>query len=445
MPEKSGYRLTCCMAVTLAGRGFGHLPIGIARQVTSSSLMMLLAAATASIGALVFPFPTSAQTEKILYSFPKEEYAHPAPGNLLYSNGALFGTVTGSNGARPCCGEVFEIFQSDSSWKFHSIYKFIQGSGGHRPSDGLVQDATGDLYGTTFSGGTHHRGTVFQLQNSQGTWAPEFIWNFSKKVRQGSYPSGHLVIDNNGALYGEAGGGSVQDPGVIFELSQSGGMWTETVLHKFKGGRDGSGPYGGLLMDSAGSLWGVTASGGGSCENPCGTVFHLVQSEGVWNETVVHRFGKGSDGADPLGALIEDANGNLYGTTFAGGEFSSGTIFEISPANDGGWTEMVLHDFCSKSGCADGGEPGAGLTWGPNGSTLYGTAGCGGNSCGNGVVFSLTNSGGVWSETVVHSFQGEGDGILPLGAVTVDDKGNLFGTTFEGGQYDLGTIWEIIP
>ncbi|HLY06825.1 MAG TPA: choice-of-anchor tandem repeat GloVer-containing protein [Rhizomicrobium sp.] len=392
---------------------------------------------------LSLPISAPAQTETVLYNFSNGRDAYPEE-SLLFASSGLFGTVGGVKGDKYCCGEVFELTQSGGSWIFERVYKFNRQSGGQEPSDGLVKDATGSLYGTTLYGGTQHGGTLFQLQNSDGTWVANFIWQFRKNGRGGNYPGGNLVVDANGSLYGEADGGS-HAAGVVFELSQSNGSWTDTVLHNFKGTGDGSGPNGGLLMDGPGSLWGVTSHGGGACD--CGTMFHLVSSAGVWTNNVVHRFGNGSDGESPNGPLTEDSKGVFYGTTAGGGDYGFGAVFETLPDKGGGWKEKVIYSFRGHGAAA---TPLAGLSWGLDNHTLYGTTEVGGDeTCGGGsgcgTVFSLRNSSGVWSEATVYNFKGRPDGIGPYSQVTVDESGNLYGTTLDGGTYGYGTIWEITP
>lgn len=386
-----------------------------------------------------------AQTEVILYSFSSANDTYPE--YLLLSDGSLFGTTIGSSGAHDCCGNVYELAQLQGVWTFASLYEFKHSSGGKLPNPGLAQDGAGMLYGTTYGGGTYRRGTVFELSDTGGT--PDFIWNFEGGKHFGGVRpvKGNLVMDATGSIYGEAGGGT-HKLGVIFELTRVGGTWTETALYSFKGGADGAAPIGGLLMDAPGSLWGVTEAGGASCD--CGTVFHLVESAGVWTEKVTHRFDKAENGEIPLGALIEDTSGNFYGTTGSGGAYGHGVAFELLHTKKGGWREKVLYSFCVTTGCPDGADPVAGLAWGPSYNTIYGTTEAGGiTNCGGGAgcgtVFSLSNSSGVWSEAVVYSFQGRPDGVGPFGPVVVDGSGNLYGATTSGGTYNFGTIWEITP
>ena len=208
------------------------------------------------------------------------------------------------------------------------------------------------------------------------------------------------------------------------------GKWTETILHAFTGGVDGVEPYAGLLRDKSGALYGTTS--GGTSNN--GTVFELKKSNGVWTKTVPYTFMGGNDGGYPLGILIEDSSGNLYGTTYGSGVFGYGTVFELSQSG-GVWTEQTLYGF---TGGADGGEPSGGLHWDGNYNTLVGTTQ-------DGTVFKLNKSGGVWNESTLHTFGSGNDGLEPAGQIVRDSHGNLYGTTVRGGTYGNGTIWEITP
>ena len=271
------------------------------------------------------------------------------------------------------------------------------------------------------------------------------------------------------------------------------------VLHHFNGG-DGAGPYGGVILDHLGNLYGTTAGGGtGHCGlYNCGTVFQLApHANGDWTETILHSFlgGKG-DGSDPWSSLIFDPVGNLYGTTLGGGTYFGGVIFELAPGNSGWtehilysfgargndayapsaglvmdnlgnlygtghaafelirgsdrWSEKVLHHFCSWPDCRDGGGPFAGLILDAAGN-LYGTTLGGGSQCGSsgcGTVYELTPTPrGRWKETVLHAFDNNGkDGVTPgNGALIMDASGNLYGTTEVGGMFHYGTVFRLTP
>lgn len=237
---------------------------------------------------------------------------------------------------------------------------------------------------------------------------------------------------------------------VAFLLLVPASAGTAKVLYAFENGRDGAHPWGTLIFDSAGNLYGTTQNGGvTTCgqedERGCGTVFRLApKPDGTWKEHVLYRFAGEPDGADPYAGVTLDAAGNLYGTTAAGGTNGyGGTAFELSPVA-GGWTETLLHSFATHSG--DGEAPVAPLTIDKNGN-LYGTTYLGLNPCGYGTVFQLApNSQGGWSENNLHCFTGAGsDGTYPAAGVIFDGTGNLYSTTYIGGANDNGTVFQLTP
>jgi uncharacterized repeat protein (TIGR03803 family) len=275
----------------------------------------------------------------------------------------------------------------------------------------------------------------------------DILYNFSFN-KDGAYPVSGLIRDSAGNLYGTTEyGGNLNDCvtnndtscGVIFELTPKGdGSWKETPLHAFNGG-DGAYPNGKLTWDSQGNLYGTTYQGGNLsvCENGCGVVFRLSPgSDGKWKETVLHRF-TGQDGYLPQAGLIIDSRGNLFGTTQFGGSLGYGTVFEVSPASNDTWKEKVLHSFTGN----DGQEPLASLIFDAAGN-LYGTAASGGGKSGQtGTVFELTpTSGDRWKERVLHTFSElkPNGGFFPATELIFDAEGNLYGTTFEGGAADKG-------
>ncbi|MGD0179729.1 MAG: choice-of-anchor tandem repeat GloVer-containing protein [Terriglobales bacterium] len=263
----------------------------------------------------------------------------------------------------------------------------------------------------------------------------------------GSSPWGDLIFDASGNLYGTTSHGNV------FELTRgTNGTWTEKVLHNFKDPDDGWDSLAGLILDAAGNLYGTTHSGGGTAncgENPpgCGTVFELTPgADGKWVEKVLHRFKyDGKDGIYPAASLIFDAAGNLYGTTEWGGPSKSGTVFELIPSANatGSWTEKLLDSQAV--------NPVAALIFDAVGN-LYGTTLFGG-AYGGGSVFELTpHPNGTWTERVIYSFTGGSDGGQPTGGVIFDGAGNLYGTTFSGGTIgdvcftqSCGVVFELIP
>lgn len=285
----------------------------------------------------------------------------------------------------------------------------------------------------------------------------------------GTQPSGNLVLDASGNLYGTttyagtAGCLNGFGCGTIFELTRDRDIWTEHTIYNFAGSGDGSNPMSGLLLDDKGNLYGTTTYGGsGTClyysqNYGCGTVFELSPSNGGWKESILYDFQGGSDGLEPTANLIFDKTGNLYGTASyggiggcqgLGGEIGCGVVFQLSPSN-GGWRETVLHRFNSLD--ADGQIPYAPLQF-DSSENLYGTTFFGGNS-GYGTVFAVNHSNGNWSENVLYSFCAQGgycsDGRGPYGGVAFDAAGRLYGTTLygDGTKYNdpigRGVVFEL--
>ena len=324
------------------------------------------------------------------------------------------------------------------SWRASVVHHF-NGTDGSYPQSPLIFDAAGNLYGTTTAGGAYGGGTVFELSPAAGGgWTQTVLYSFYANASDGFSPLAGLVFDAAGNLFGTTIGGGLYEYGTVFELSpKAGGGWTETILHNFGDGTDGAYPaYGSLIFDAAGNLYGTTSSGGAfTCQGNggCGTVFELSpRPGGEWTESVLHNFGVGTDGYSPEAGLVQDINGNLFGTTTYGGtvfcavaEYSGcGTIFELTPAGGGSWTETVVHDF---SGGMDGATSIAGLTLDAEGN-FYGTTEEGGPS-NLGTVFRLSPAGLEWSESVIHSFSLDAGGWGPgAGTLVLDAAGNLYGT-----------------
>ena len=330
--------------------------------------------------------------------------------------------------------------QAQTETVLHSFAS--QPGDGNYPDAGLIFDASGNLYGTTASGGAQYRGAVYEL-TAAGT--EKILYSFGSQP-DGSDPYAGLIFDEAGNLYGTTSyGGSYTCTnayvcGTVFELTADG---TETILHSFGGGygekADGTDPQAGLIVDSAGNLYGTTAYGGNlECgAYGCGTVFRLTptgKKKVVYKEKVLYRFGRhAGDGQSPFAGLISDNAGNLYGTTFDGGYYGYGTVFELTAAGK----EKVLYSFGRYPG--DGTHPEAALIF-DNAGNLYSTTNDGG-AYGYGTVFELTTDG---TEKILYSFGGQaGDGEYPVGGLIFDQNGNLYGTTYFGGAYYDGTVFEL--
>ncbi len=303
------------------------------------------------------------------------------------ASGNLYGTT--NIGGAYNLGTVFQLhLNTDGSWTERILHSFnADGTDGYNPYANLILDKIGNLYGTTYYGGNQGgEGTVFELTpRKNGTWREQIILNFN--YTDGGAPYGGLVFDSVGHLYGTTEYGGSYTHGVVFAMKRgSSGAWTESVLHSFNPATgDGFEPYAGLVIDKANHLYGTTPYGGNS---DSGTVFEVAQEEGKWREKVIHSFIYGQDGNNPYGPLAIDAAGNLYGTTFqslidnVGG---GGIVFELSQTNPNVWQETVLLNFVSP---AVGGNPYSGVALDSSGN-VYGTTYYGGVFPGTGVVFEV--------------------------------------------------------
>ena len=421
------------------------------------------------IGFLTAATPLRAGTETVVLSFNRNDNLpyDPMGGLVSDSAGNLYGTTLG--GGPHSDGAVFELTPgANGAWTGKTIHNF-NGSNGDEPEARLTFDSAGNLYGTTLGGGLHSQGVVFQLSRSaNGVWTEKVLHSFTGTT-DGNYPQGPLTVDTAGNVYGTtAFGGTGKNCnnhgcGIVFQLTpNANGTWTETVLHNFQYGRvDGGYPVGGVTLDSAGNLYGTTQLGGSHLD---GIVFELSLVNGAWTENILHNFCSQPncvDGEIPSAPLIFDASGNLYGTTQTGGVLVGtgcgglpcGTVFELSPAAGGAWTETVLYSFCSSANCADGALPSPSALVFDTLGNLYGTTNAGGipgTNCisyGCGTVFELTpGSGGVWSETVLFAFPPNGfQGMGQLGGVVLDSAGNLYGTSEVGGRFAAGTVFKVAP
>jgi len=360
---------------------------------------------TGGCGAVFKLTPSSNGTwkETVLYSFQANaDGKNPYGGVTIDSKGNLYGTTVAGGAGGSCsgdgCGVVFMLTPSGKTWTQSVLYSFTGGKDGGGPGGGLVIDQSGYLYGTTPTGGK---------------------------------PSGC------------AGNGC----GVVYQLvTVKGGGWQENVIHTFSGSKDGAtGSLGLLHFDNAGNLYGVAETGGDvtNCNPPsgCGAAFELSpQSGGKWKMSTLHAFKGQPDASFPYGGLISDAAGNLYGTTYFGGKNGDGTVFQLTNSN-GKWKESLLYSF---KGGNDGSFPTSTLVFDATGN-LYGTTSSGGDSNGDGVVFKLTSSGGKWKESIAHRFHNSPDGANPNYGLVLDKTGNLYGTTPFGGSHNQGAVFELTP
>jgi uncharacterized repeat protein (TIGR03803 family) len=377
-------------------------------------------------------------------------------GNLYGTT--VIGGVTTCLGGKGGCGIVFKLSAPSSpggAWNETILYRFTGGTDGAAPYAGLVFDSQGNLYGTAENGGDFDGicvsgetdlgcGVVFELSpNSDGSWTETTIHAFTGQNGDGAEPVANLVFDASGNLYGttELGGGcpstcgSLQGSGIVFELTSNGSQqWTETILYQFMGDTDGGFPVAGLTFDQQGNLYGTT-SGEGTYGN--GTVYELMPPllQGLqWTESTLYTF-SGTVGA-PLGGVIFDNSGNLYGTT----SIPDGTVFELAPAGDGTWAESTLYAF----GQGHTSMPYAGLVSDKAGN-LYGTTL--GKFCGG--VFRLQNKNGGWNEAELDFSTGTNGPCGPAASLIFGKWGAVYGTTHIGGKCSVhggcGTVFGILP
>jgi uncharacterized repeat protein (TIGR03803 family) len=256
------------------------------------------------------------------------------------------------------------------------LYRFTGGADGSLPGYGdLVFDQAGNLYGTTIQGGSSQEGAVYELSPSGGGWTEIVLYSFANL----SFPYSGVILDQARNLYGTTTGGGVAY-GTVYQLTPSGPPWIEHSLYPFSGGNDGAYPIGGVISDQSGNLYGTTNS---TAYGGAGTIFELMPSNGGWMFDLLYSF-TGNPNEGPYDSLTMDGAGNLYGTTYGDGAYSLGTVFKLTPS-DGGWIYTDLHDFSG------------------------------------------------------------GDGQNPVGGVVLDASGNLYGTTSGGGAHREGFAWEITP
>lgn len=414
-------------------------------------LRVLICCATLITFALSSAAANSAPKVTTLYNFTGiADGGDPMAGLTSDSAGNLWGTgLTGGNydscDEGGACGVVFELTppaQTGGNWTETAVYEF-QYQDPYPPASNLVFDHNGNLYGSTE--GPIPSATLYQLADVSGNWTLNSLYVGTYGIV--SPP----LIDAHDNLYFTVAYTSGDCCGLVLELSpQSNGTWTQSTLYTFAGGNDGDGPAAGVIADRSGNLYGTTTGGGGSSE--CGTVFELSRATGgAWTEKILYSF-TGADGCNPYAGLVLDGKGNLYGTTYTGGVGpcinGCGLVFELSPAENGTWSESTLHAFTNK----DGANPYAALVIDPDGG-LYGTTVNGGNGpceptgVGCGTVFRLappSKPGGTWTQ-MAYSFQGH-NGVGPRGSILLDKAQNtLYGTTSGGGTYGYGTVFQIAP
>ncbi len=399
-----------------------RIRFGIAPAVCRSGRALSLAI----LALLVLAVPYShAQNEVVIHTFTGgSDGANPYAGLVPDSTENLYGTTVNGGGSNACSGGCGTVFKVTSSGKESILYSFAGGTDGANPYGGLIRDTRGNLYGTTVDGGSYV-GTVFEVTPGG---VETLLHTFgSSSTGDGSAPYAGLLADPKGNLYGSTFSGGSQCTtsggcGTVFQVAPTG---IETVLYSFAGGTDASFPFCSLVWDTDGNLYGTTIFGGTYNQ---GAVFRVSPSG---TETVLYSFTGGDDGGQPAAGLVRDPKGNLFGTTQKGGAFGDGTVFQITPKGQ----ERAYYSF---QGGTDGSLPSSSLILDSNGN-VYGTTYLGGTA-GFGTVFEISSDG---TERVLYSFAGGADGAGPVGALVRDARGNLYGTTYQGGPTGYGTVFKI--
>jgi uncharacterized repeat protein (TIGR03803 family) len=381
-----------------------------------------------------------AQTFTVLHNFTGgADGAYPYVGVSKDSAGNLYGTAALGGMAGGCngngCGTVYKLARHGSSWLFNPLYAFTGGSDGAVPLARVILGPNGTLYGTTYIGGGG-TGVVFNLHPPPhitnrvfSPWTEDVLYQFGN-VFDGNNPEGDLLFDAAGNIYGTTSSGGIEclDTvlcGTVYELTPNGSGWTESILYEFTNGNVAI-PLAGVISDHAGNLYGTASN--------VYAVFELVRSGSGWTEATLYQPGYQGGAPTPAGGVIFDPSGNLYGATQFGGTNGSGTVFELMPMG-GGWSASTLYNFTG------GGEPLGSLVRDASGN-LYGTT-CQGGVHNSGSVFKLMPSGGSWTETDLYDFTGGSDGYCPMGNVILDAQGNIYGAAYAGGSHGYGTVFEI--
>jgi uncharacterized repeat protein (TIGR03803 family) len=400
------------------------------RKLATATLRGALALAVLSATLLTAARPAHAQTENVLYNFTGTSDGSQPASSLTMNNGNLYGTTyAGGLGF----GTVYELSPNGTGgWAETTLYSFCPVAGcadGQNPTYSYVTfDGQGNLYGTAF-GGANGYGVVFKLTNSGGSWTESVVYSFTN-TPDGANPENGLMMDSAGNLYGIASTGGSNGKGCVFELSPSGSTWTEKVLY------DISSTHSGLTLGPTGNIiYGTTY----------GTIFELtLNSSGVWVPTVLYTFNpadSATEGSNPVGTLALDSAGNLYGTTLVGGANNVGVVYRLSPTN-GGWVETLLFSFGGNAQFGpNGASPVAGIVFDAN-SNIYGTTKAGGVK-GAGTVYELVapvGGKGAYKERIVFNFNGT-RGAQPKSSLILDSSGYLYGTTYLGGANGEGAVF----
>ena len=392
-----------------------------------------LSAALTILLATLVPVPAAhAQTFNVIYSFIQNSVgAQPNAGVTLDRNGNIYGTnyFYGLG-----YGTVYKLTQRNGAWAPTVLYEFQGGTDGANPASRVVFGPDGTLYGTTSKGGgsgcsAQGCGTVFRLtppatvcKTSVCPWTETVLYRFTNGADGATPEYGDLIFDSAGSIYGTTSGSNTS-LGSVYKLTNSGGAWTETTLWTFTGGSDGQFPLGGVVFDRAGNLYGSMETG----------VFELSPSQGGWTNTVIYNFVGLDEGFGAEAGVVFDSAGNLYGSTSVEGPDSQGSIVQITPSG-GSWNLDIIHD---------GGQlVGTNLNFDAAGN-LYGVRIT--DRSDNGEAFKMSFVDGSWTYTLLHTFSGGEQGGTPYDGMVMDTDGNLWGTASGGGTHNYGMVYEIIP
>ena len=403
-------------------------------KLAAAAIRGTLTLAVLSTLLLISIRPAQAQTESVLYNFCSQPNCSDGgdPMSGLTSDGAgnFYGTTpAGGVNSGTVAGNVYELSPNGSGgWNETVLHTFTGGADGDSPSGPVIFDSLGNLYGATLGGGANGYGVVFKLRSVGASWTETVLYSPTKR-EVGVHPQTGLIMDPAGNLYGA----TLHN---VFELSLSGGVWTARIIYP-TGISDSI--AGGLAMDAVGNIFGNSES----------KVFKLSPNgTGGWRASVLHKFaGYPIDGGFAQGTPVLDQAGNIYGTTSGGGNLGDGTVYEISAKKHGTRTYQILHSF---QGGNDGYIPVSGLALDAAGN-LYGTT-TGGGVGKAGTVYKLAPiGGGNYQEQILWSFN-RTDGNSPYGTPILDSAGNIYGTTWAGGSIEngcagsgCGVVFEVTP
>lgn len=392
-------------------------------------------AITAALGIALLASPSArSQTFSVVHSFTGgTDGGNPQSGLVLAPSGNFYGTTSsaGEFGA----GTIYELTPAGT---LTTLYNFTGAADGGTPTGSLMLLGS-NLFGTASAGGAHGAGAVFEVSLAG---KETVLYSFKGGTADGSAPGAALTRDGVGNLYSTTFSGGTNDNGTVFELIRppvGSTTWTEKILYSFGPPDDGANPVSGVAFDRAGNIYGTTSVGG---QYSYGNVYELVKSGTTYTEEILHQFALLSDGGTPYaGITVNKSTGVLYGATTdggQGGQNGGGTIFEMTKTN-GTWNFTVLYSL-----------PGWGISGSfrnlllASTGTLYGTTHCDGTA-NDGTVFELTNSGGVWKYTLLYTFTGGSNGYYLFSNPILDRSGNIYGTTRFGGQLGYGVLFKIVP